>query len=130
VQDTWLRATARLADFRGEASLRTWLAGFTINCCRERWRRRDPAALAEEPAPPIAPESQRLELERAITSLPDGYREVFVLHDLEGYTHEEIGERLGIVPGTSKSQLAKARRALREALARASHTPTPRKAER
>jgi RNA polymerase sigma-70 factor (ECF subfamily) len=119
VQDTWLRATARLEEFRGDASLRTWLAGFTVNCCRERWRRREgdlpdaPDAAAAEPI------LDRLDLERAIAELPDGHREVFVLHDLEGFTHEEIATRLGIVPGTSKSQLSRARAALRARMARA-----------
>lgn len=115
MQDTWLRATARLHEFRGEASLRTWLAGFTINCCRERWRRREAASGPPDQA--VAPAPERVDLERAIASLADGYREVLVLHDLEGYTHEEIAERLGVVPGTSKSQLSKARAALRSALA-------------
>jgi RNA polymerase sigma-70 factor, ECF subfamily len=119
VQDTWLRATARLHEFRGEASLRTWLAGFTINCCRERWRRRDPET--PDPDAPARPEplADRLDLERAIAALPDGHREVFVLHDLEGFTHEEIAARLGIVPGTSKSQLSRARASLRTLMARA-----------
>jgi RNA polymerase sigma-70 factor (ECF subfamily) len=120
VQDTWLRATARLAEFRGESSLRTWLAGFAINCCRERRRKRDPDDGAREAEPSREhPFVDRLDLERAIAALPDGHREVLVLHDLEGFTHEEIAARLGIVPGTSKSQLSRARSALRAAMARA-----------
>src|SRR5262249_42909611 len=58
----------------------------------------------------------RLDLERAIAALADGFRLVFVLHDVQGYTHEEIADLLGIEPGTSKSQLSRARRALRRAL--------------
>ena len=58
-----------------------------------------------------------MDLERAIERLPAGYREVFVLHDVEGYTHEEIGGLLGIESGTSKSQLSRARQRLRAALA-------------
>ena len=129
MQETWLRATARLHEFRGDASLRTWLAGFTINCCRERWRRREPEA--PESAEPAASEPivERLDLEAAIAALPDGHREVFVLHDLEGFTHEEIAARLGIVPGTSKSQLARARAALRTRMARVGR-PALRKVER
>jgi RNA polymerase sigma-70 factor (ECF subfamily) len=65
------------------------------------------------------PVADRLDLERAIAALPDGCREVFVLHDLEGFTHEEIAARLGVVPGTSKSQLSRARSALRAHMARA-----------
>lgn len=126
LQETWLRAIARLADFRGDASLRTWLAGFTINCCRERWRRREHADQPVE-AGETQPLGDRVDLERAIAALPDGHREVFVLHDLEGYTHEEIAERLGIVPGTSKSQLSRARAALR---ARMGPRPILRKVER
>lgn len=130
MQDTWLRATARLAEFRGDASLRTWLAGFTINCCRERWRRREPPLPAGGPQPAWSdPVVERLDLERAIAELPDGHREVFVLHDLEGYTHEEIAERLGVVPGTSKSQLSRARGALRSHMTRAAR-PALRKVER
>jgi len=58
----------------------------------------------------------RLDLERAIEGLADGFRQVFVLHDVQGYTHEEIADLLGIEPGTSKSQLSRARRALRRVL--------------
>ncbi len=69
-----------------------------------------------------------MDLERAIASLPDGHREVLVLHDLEGYTHEEIAARLGIVPGTSKSQLSRARASLRAWMAPG--RPVLRKVER
>ncbi len=60
--------------------------------------------------------SQRIDLERAFERLPAGYRVVLVLHDIEGYTHDEVGELLGISPGTSKSQLSRARAWLRSAL--------------
>jgi RNA polymerase sigma-70 factor (ECF subfamily) len=121
VQDTWLRAGPRLAEFRGDAALRTWLAAFTINCCRERIRRRASRDGQETPdLPPLVAAAdrpvERIDLERAIASLPDGYREVLVLHDVEGYTHEEIAERLGTSPGTSKSQLSRARRAVRSGI--------------
>jgi RNA polymerase sigma-70 factor (ECF subfamily) len=112
VQETWLRATPRLPEFRGEAALRTWLAGFTINCCRELRRGDWPAGQAGERA--VAFAGPDVDLERALAGLPDGYREVLVLHDVEGYTHEEIAQRLAISSGTSKSQLSRARRALRE----------------
>jgi RNA polymerase sigma-70 factor (ECF subfamily) len=115
VQETWLRSAARLAEFRGESSLRTWLAGFAINCCRETRRRSEGAARDEAiPEGSGPPAGHRLDLDRAIAALPHGYREVLVLHDLEGYTHEEIALRLAIAPGTSKSQLSRARRWLRE----------------
>jgi RNA polymerase sigma factor (sigma-70 family) len=118
VQETWLRATGRLAEFRGEASLRTWLAGFAINCCRERLRRTERVPSPGTDRPPAGPAAEdRLDLERGIAALPDGYREVLVLHDLEGYTHEEIGLHLGIAVGTSKSQLSRARADLRARVA-------------
>jgi RNA polymerase sigma-70 factor (ECF subfamily) len=84
---------------------------------RHRAERRTGAGAA--PDPPQAAPLDRLEpldLERAIAGLPDGYRTVLVLHDVEGYTHEEIGAALGIAPGTSKSQLFWARQAVRAAL--------------
>ena len=59
---------------------------------------------------------ERIDLERAVALLPAGYRTVLILHDVEGYTHEEIGEMLGVATGTSKSQLSFARRALRRML--------------
>jgi RNA polymerase sigma-70 factor (ECF subfamily) len=58
-----------------------------------------------------------VDLERAVAGLPPGYRHVFVLHDVEGYTHDEIATHLGITPGTSKSQLSRARATLRRVLA-------------
>lgn len=123
LQSAWIRAVERLPEFRWESSLRTWLTGIAINCAREllrqRQRRRDtePIERADEGAlPPIAPSVSRLDLEEAIADLPDGYREVLVLHDIEGYTHLEIGTLLGIQSGTSKSQLLRARRAIRARL--------------
>lgn len=116
VQETWLRAAARLGTFRGEAALRTWLAGFTVNCCRELLRAPG-AATAADHVRAVAFAGPDVDLERAIAALPAGYREVLVLHDLEGYTHEEIAARLEITAGTSKSQLSRARRALRERIA-------------
>jgi RNA polymerase sigma-70 factor, ECF subfamily len=123
LQVTWIRAVEKLAGFRWESSIRTWLTGITLNCAHEllRQRRRQPAAdpidLEDATAlPPIAPDIKRRDLENAIATLPDGYREVLVLHDIEGYTHLEIGQLLGIQSGTSKSQLLRARRAVRTRL--------------
>jgi RNA polymerase sigma-70 factor (ECF subfamily) len=119
LQESWIRAARRLASFRGDSAFRTWLSGFLVNCCREA--RRESARRAEEPLGSVEParsrgDSLRLDLERAIASLPPSYRDVLVLHDVEGYTHEEIGRLLDVEPGTSKSQLSRARRALRAAL--------------
>ncbi len=118
VQEAWIRAAERLGTFRWDAALRTWLGGFVVNCCREAARRRrptGPVAVEREPVEPPQAEAS-LDLERAVAALPDGLREVFVLFDLEGYTHEEIGARLGFASGTSKSRLFHARRALRRQL--------------
>jgi RNA polymerase sigma-70 factor, ECF subfamily len=122
IQEAWIRATTRLPGFRWDSSLRTWLSGIAVNCCRERWRtlRRDGGELLGPEAPrPGAPGSDgdRIDLERIIAALPAGYRAVLVLHDVEGYTHKEIGALLEIEEGTSKSQLFQARRAVRERLA-------------
>jgi len=123
LQMMWIRAAENLHRFRWESSLRSWLTGIAINCCREILRRekRDRADSIDEtshslPRRPAPRAGLRIDLERAIGSLSPGYREVLVLHDVEGYTHMEIGELLGIEPGTSKSQLSRARRALRAKL--------------
>ena len=120
VQETWIRATGKLDTFRWEAAFGTWLTGIGLNVARGILRRRgkweaelEPGA---EPWRPPPRDGERIDLERAIALLPAGYRTVVVLHDVEGYTHEEIGERLGISPGTSKSQLFNARRSLRAIL--------------
>ena len=118
--DAWVRAVERLGTFEWRAALRTWLSGIVIRCAHERNRAttrvafEDLAAGAEDVA--LRDSYDRLDLERAIAGLADGFRQVFVLHDVQGYTHEEIADLLGIEPGTSKSQLSRARRALRRAL--------------
>lgn len=116
VQETWVRAIAGLDGFAWRSALRTWLFGIAIHTAREMLRRRTPGFPCEgestlRATAPLHPE--RLDLERAIARLPNGYRAILVLHDIVGMTHAEIGERLGIASGTSKSQLAHARRALR-----------------
>lgn len=118
VQETWVRATRKMSAFRGESALRTWLCGVLVNVRRERvrsvwWRMVD--TLDIEPATPPSDDAA-VDLERAIAALPDGARDIFVLHDVYGYAHREIAEMLGVVEGTSKSQLARARALLRKAL--------------
>lgn len=122
VQETWIRATGSLDAFRWESSFGTWLHAIVVNVAREayrkRERRREEAWPDEEPA--AAEPLERVDpvdLERAIAALPAGYRAVLVLHDVEGHTHEAIAEQLGVTPGTSKSQLFRARRAVRALLA-------------
>jgi RNA polymerase sigma-70 factor (ECF subfamily) len=122
VQDTWFKATERLGDFRWECAFGTWLCAIGVNVVKEQARRRmrrPEVDWPEDHDPPQAAPLDRVEpmdLDRAIAALPDGYRTVLVLHDVEGYTHEEIGATLGIAAGTSKSQLFWARQAVRAAL--------------
>ena len=115
LQDAWMRALARLEGFRRESSLRTWLCGFIVNCCRERFRAPLFETIDDEAAPAV-PNDLRLDLDRALMSLAPGYRAVVVLHDVEGYTHHEIARALNIDEGTSKSQLSRGRQALRRRL--------------
>jgi RNA polymerase sigma-70 factor (ECF subfamily) len=120
VQETWIRAVRELGNFRWQAALSTWLTSIACNVARDQLRRirrraeNDPVH-QEEPSTP-ARSGDDIDLERAIGLLPDGYRTVLVLHDIQGLTHEEIGTSLGIAPGTSKSQLSGARRTLRALL--------------
>lgn len=119
VQETWIRAVAGLQDFRRDSSFRTWLFGIAINLCRELFRNRlknDGTAESIEPSVVKDRSGEGLDLELAISSLPDGYRAVLVLHDVEGYKHEEISALLAIDVGTSKSQLSRARKAVRQSL--------------
>jgi RNA polymerase sigma-70 factor (ECF subfamily) len=122
VQETWVRACRKMGEFRWESSLKTWLCSIAVMRTRERRRsrsRRPEESLDPEDAPPRPPAAHgvvSVDLERAIASLPERYRHVLVLRDIEGYTHDEIGRMLEISPGTSKSQLFRARRAIREFL--------------
>lgn len=118
-QESWVVAIERLATFRRDAAFRTWLVGIGFNIARAMRRyegRRKTEALPETIARPAAPPELQLDLDRAVATLADGHRTVFLLHDVEGYTHEEIAEQLGVTAGTSKSQLFHARRALRTLL--------------
>ena len=121
VQQTWLAGIESLPRFRWEAGLGTWLHGIALNCCRASFRRKDSGWLAldhrREPQAAADMPHERIDLESALTRLPPGYRTVVVLHDVEGLTHEEIAERLGIAANTSKSQLSRGRRMLRSMLA-------------
>jgi RNA polymerase sigma-70 factor (ECF subfamily) len=125
-QEVFVRAWRKLSSFRGESAFSSWLYPLTVNVAlsERRSRRRrdarivateDPASLERAPRSP-APEAG-FDLEKAMAALPPGARAVFVLHDVEGRTHEEIAQLLGLAPGTSKAQLHRARRLLREALA-------------
>lgn len=126
-QDVFVRAWERLAGFRGESAFGTWLHRLAVNLIlsdrRSAWRRNRRAVQVGDPTgfdtPTAAPApGLRLDLEGAIAGLPAGARTVFVLHDVEGYEHAEIARMAGIAVGTSKAQLFRARRLLREALNR------------
>lgn len=122
VHEMWLRANRNGGRFEERSRLRTWLTGILINCVRE-WRHasihraeapldEDLACATDDPPAGLA----RIDLERGVAALAPGYREVLLLHDLEGYTHQEIADLLAIQVGTSKSQLTRARRALARVL--------------
>jgi RNA polymerase sigma-70 factor, ECF subfamily len=121
VQETWVRAVEGACRFEWKSSFPSWLTGIGLNRARELLRRRSRRPMFElseqsEPRAPVAPVGERIDLERALALLPVGYRTVLVLHDVEGYRHEEIAQRLGIAAGTSKSQLFHARRYVRALL--------------
>lgn len=125
-QEVFIQLHRKLDSFRGESAFTTWLHRLTVNQVLMHFRKRsvkselttedgempdsvDPDTLNPEAMPII----DRISLETAIAQLPPGYRTAFVLHDVEGYEHEEIARILGCSPGTSKSQLHKARLKLR-----------------
>jgi len=129
-QDVFVRAWQKLGSFRGESAFSSWLHPLTVNVAlsERRSRRRrvarvmttDDLTAFERPGPsaPFDGPAAGFDLERALATLPPGARAVFVLHDVEGYKHEEIAELTGVATGTSKAQLHRARRLLREALTR------------
>jgi RNA polymerase sigma-70 factor (ECF subfamily) len=124
-QDAFVRAWEKLSLFRGDALFGTWLYRLAINVMlgrrgstarrQERFGGGDPSVL------PLSGRRERVDLkvdfERAVAELPAGARQVFVLHDVEGFTHEEIAAQLAVSVGTSKSQLHRARMTLRQYLA-------------
>ena len=125
-QETFVRAFTKIETFRGDSAFGTWLGSIattvSLNGLRKvkRFRGRETVLhddLRASGGPRGVEPDVKARLHRAIDELPTGYRTVFLLHDLEGYTHEEIGAMLGIKAGTSKSQLFRARTRLREALA-------------
>ena len=125
-QDVFVRAWHKLATFRGEAAFGTWLHRLAVNVIlarrtslgtqQQRFDDREDAL--ESASGRHTGVELTLDFEDAISRLPDGARQVFVLHDVEGYKHQEIGVMLGIASGTSKSQLHHARMALRRHLER------------
>jgi RNA polymerase sigma factor (sigma-70 family) len=119
LQETWFRATVRLAAFRWESSFSTWLTGIAANVAREllqRDRRWEPSlgVLAE----PVVNTAEFIDLERAIAALSASERAVLILHDVEGLTHAEIAAQLSWSTGTSKSLLHRARHSVARRLGR------------
>jgi RNA polymerase sigma-70 factor (ECF subfamily) len=134
-QDAFLQLHRKIASFRGESAFSTWLHRIAVNVVLMQLRKKGVGQVsisleeALEPAEEGGPQKEfgckdqflagsidRLVLERAIENLPPGYRIIFILHDVEGYEHNEIAEMLGCSTGNCKSQLHKARVKLREVL--------------
>ncbi len=126
LQGIFLQVYRKLGSFKGDAAIGPWLYRLALNHCLDYVRSRQARMNkltetldAESSFEPIARRDTpiaRLDLERALERLPDGCREAFVLHDVEGFDHKEVGRLLGIAEGTSKSQVFKARMKLRTLL--------------
>ncbi len=128
-QEAWIRVFRALPEFRGDAKFSTWLHRVAINSALHGRRKRQRQDGRELPLPDEVPCGKpgnqavtRLRLERAFDRLPERMKEVLILHDVEGYTHQEIGELMGVAPGTCKSQLSKARARMRQMLQPARET--------
>ena len=127
-QDVFVRTWEKLPQFRGESAFSTWLHRLAVNVVLNARKSEGKQASRTEESDveddrrdemSRAPlHIERMDLQDAISKLPEGARRVFVLHDVEGYKHEEIGEMMGITSGGSKAQLHRARLLLREALER------------
>ncbi len=124
-QEAFVRAWQKLPSFRGESAFSTWMHRLTVNVVlghqRSTDRREARISVHFEDSVPdqtarVAHPGQTVDLERAISGLPDGARTVFILHDVEGFRHREISGLIGVAVGTSKAQLHRARKLLRKAL--------------
>jgi RNA polymerase sigma-70 factor, ECF subfamily len=125
VQETWIVAIQKMDGFNHQSSLKTWLIGILIN----KWREKNRIEIRNENNTTLEVNTseqqlqytmdsqiQILDLKASINQLPEGYRQILILHDVEGYKHHEIAQTLGISEGTSKSQLFQARKAMRKRL--------------
>ena len=128
-QDVFIQLYRKIGSFRGDSAFTTWLHRMTVNQVLMHFRKRNvkfekttedgetpDQVVAGTANPEKMPIVDKLALESAIDQLPDGYKNVFVLHDVEGFEHEEVARILGCSVGTSKSQLHKARLKLRKLL--------------
>lgn len=122
--DAFVRVYERSAQFDGRGSLRGWVYTIAKNIARDRLRRRkfQVTLFDDEVAPPKSAPARpvdvelRMELDEAIGTLSEEYRTVLLLHDVDGYTHPEIAEMLGLAVGSSRARLSRARAQLRDAL--------------
>ncbi|CAN5764628.1 RNA polymerase sigma factor [soil metagenome] len=125
-QEAFIQLFRKMSSFRGDSAFTTWLHRLTVNQCLMHFRKSSVKLerTTEEGETPVQtvrgtenpnrmPVLDRISLDKAIAQLPPGYHRVFLLHDVEGYEHEEIAKILGVAVGTSKSQLHKARMKLR-----------------
>lgn len=125
-QDVFVRMWQQLPSFRGESAFSSWLHRIAVNTVLQDRRSNGRRSARVETVDDVddvpsrhdhqGDPELRLDLERAIAALPDGARIVLVLHDIEGYTHDEIAELCGIAAGTARAQLHRARRLLRKSL--------------
>jgi RNA polymerase sigma-70 factor (ECF subfamily) len=125
-QDVFIRAFGRLGEYRGESAFGSWLHVITLSVVLNGLRKvkrfgqregeLEEASMVVSSARESEPDLKE-RLAKAVDELPEGCRVAFLMHDVEGYTHEEIGAALGVSEGTSKSQLSRARAKLRVALA-------------
>jgi RNA polymerase sigma-70 factor (ECF subfamily) len=134
MQDSFMQAFRRLSTFRGDSALSTWLHRVAVNTVLMHFRKKAPHVISldetsEREGKTLRRECgsrdgrlsgtvERIALTRALKELPVGYRNIYLLHDVHGYQHSEIADRLGCSVGNSKSQLHKAKSKLRQALAR------------
>jgi RNA polymerase sigma-70 factor, ECF subfamily len=143
MQEAFLQTYRKIQTFRGDSSFSTWLHRVAVNVVLMKLRRKKHAEVSLEEYTERDEEStssrsefgeadlrltgsiDRINLQRAIEQLPPGFKSIFILHDVQGYKHEEIGEILGCSSGNSKSQLHKARMRLRELLKRGVHGSSP-----
>lgn len=123
LQEGWVRGLAAIPQYRGEATFTTWMTRIALRCALDHLRRREnrapPLSLDEARTIATPPVDRELatDIEHALARLSPNARSVVVLHDVEGWTHAEIGEELSIAVGTSKAHLFHARRKLRALLA-------------
>jgi RNA polymerase sigma-70 factor (ECF subfamily) len=147
-QEAFLRMFRKIGSFRAESAFSTWLHRITVNIVLMRLRKKTVAEMSslEEPNDPgdekdgprkeigaadprLSGLIDRVNLQRAVNQLPSGYRAIYVMHDVDGYEHNEIAEILGCSIGNSKSQLHKARLSIRESLLTGKKTNRQRKRE-